>query len=255
MEESGSGPALLLVHGLGGPLMWQRVLGPLSADFRVISIHLPGFGESDAPDVPFRLDDHARFLLRALDELQIPRATLMGTSLGGEIAANAALIDPGRVERLILVNTTGFRRGGRLAPALLRLTLVRFLLTLLLRSRRIVCLLGGLSFHDRAARPGTLCEEVFEQLSRPGHREAYVEGMRSVVSGSGGMEGTLQLPALLIWGEFDRWARVPDTRFTGVSGRTTIVVPGAGHSLPLEKPAELCAAVRAFATRAPGALS
>src|SRR5882672_8671227 len=45
-REAGSGTPLVLVHGLGGPLMWQRVVEPLSRNFHVIAIDLPGFGES-----------------------------------------------------------------------------------------------------------------------------------------------------------------------------------------------------------------
>src|SRR2546426_10603487 len=45
--EGGMGTPLLLIHGFGGPLMWQRVLGPLSKRFRVMAVDLPGFGDSD----------------------------------------------------------------------------------------------------------------------------------------------------------------------------------------------------------------
>src|SRR5437879_5313082 len=47
LHEGGRGTSLLLIHGLGGPLMWQRVLVPLSKRFRVMAVDLPGFGDSD----------------------------------------------------------------------------------------------------------------------------------------------------------------------------------------------------------------
>jgi pimeloyl-ACP methyl ester carboxylesterase len=248
--ESGTGPALLLVHGLGGPLMWQRIIGPLSAKFRVINLHLPGFGESDPPPSPFTADDYARFLLRALDALKIRRATLVGTSYGGEIAVRCAGLDAQRVERLILINSTGFGQPGSAAAALLRSGSVRYLVAQLLRSRWLLCLLSGLSFHNRSARPPTLCDEVFQQLSRPGHREAWVEGMRAVVSGAGRIAQKLRTPALVIWGEADRMVRRGD--HPDSPQITTLVVAGAGHSLPLEKPVELCEAMRAFTQRTTG---
>jgi pimeloyl-ACP methyl ester carboxylesterase len=249
VEESGQGPVLLLVHGLGGPLMWQRITATLSAAFRVINLHLPGFGESDPPPRPFAAGDYAKFLLKALDMLSIESATVAGTSYGGEIASRLAILaGGGRVERLILVNSTGFGQYRGAAALAMRSRLFIRLLAWSLGSRRLVCLLGSLSFHDRSSRPPDLCDNFFDQLSRPGHREAWINGMREVFTGSGSTARLLgRTPALLVWGEFDRMVRHRDPCSTGAPLATTIVIPGAGHSLPLEKPDELCSAIRDFA--------
>src|SRR6267143_2150150 len=97
--EGGAGPPLLLIHGLGGPLMWQRVLGPLSKRFRVMAVDLPGFGESDparpaprdrrgARDDPFKED--GEFLFEVTEQMEVRNAIVCGISWGGQHAVRLA---------------------------------------------------------------------------------------------------------------------------------------------------------------------
>jgi pimeloyl-ACP methyl ester carboxylesterase len=249
IDASGTGPPLLLVHGLGGPLMWQRVIGPLSADFRVINLHLPGFGESDPSPTPFTTEDAARFLIRVLDELRILRVTLVGISYGGAIAACCASMAAERIERLILINSTGFSAHGCLLKALFRRRVFRLLLSLLLRSERLLCLMGGRSFHNRTNRPAELCKEFSRQLRRAGHREAWIWGMCDVVSGEDGATVSAvrraAVPTLVLWGKEDRVVKQGAGSWNEELGALaeTRVLAGAGHSLPLEVPGELRSAI------------
>src|SRR5579862_3978918 len=73
ISRLGAGKPLVLVHGLGGPLMWQRVVVPLAQSFDIITIDLPGFGESDSPTHNFSTQEYADFLLATLDRLDIQR--------------------------------------------------------------------------------------------------------------------------------------------------------------------------------------
>jgi pimeloyl-ACP methyl ester carboxylesterase len=99
-------PPLVLVHGfLASNFIWRDVLVPLAgAGFHVIAPDLVGFGFSDKPaDGEYTIAAQALMIMRLLDELQIERATLVGSSYGGAVSTVAALDYPERVARLVLV--------------------------------------------------------------------------------------------------------------------------------------------------------
>ena len=141
--ETGEGPPLLLVHGIGASLhAWRFVLRPLSKAHRAIALDLPGFGKSDAPaDSDFSLDAQSRRAFKVLDALGIDQAGLVGSSMGGAIALWMQKLDAGRAPkvaalapaidpRLVPRGLRRFRRAGRafgraLGPRSMRLILGR----------------------------------------------------------------------------------------------------------------------------------
>ena len=110
---AGAGPAVVLVHGLGATLsVWNENVPALAQDHAVYAMDLPGHGWSDKPDdIAYDPVSGARFLVRFMDALGIPRATLVGNSGGGLIAALCALDYPERVDRLVLVDPAGLGRS------------------------------------------------------------------------------------------------------------------------------------------------
>src|ERR1051325_10630681 len=107
--DVGTGPVVVLLHGLGGNSSnWAFNFAALSAKYRVIAPDQVGFGRSDKPLINYRVGTYVDFLDKFLDELKVERATLVGNSMGGWIAAAYTLKYPGRVERLVLVDAAGF---------------------------------------------------------------------------------------------------------------------------------------------------
>ncbi|HEV2912733.1 MAG TPA: alpha/beta hydrolase [Pyrinomonadaceae bacterium] len=108
-QEAGpkDAPPVLLIHGFcASNLVWSDVLLPIAgAGLRVIAPDLVGFGFSEKPrDGEYTIDAQARMITGLMDELGIERATLVGSSYGGAVAATCALDAPDRVERLVLVD-------------------------------------------------------------------------------------------------------------------------------------------------------
>lgn len=105
--EAGIGPAIVMIHGFGGQTFSFRYqMAELARDHRCLAIDLKGFGYSERPeDGDYSLVEQARLVLRALDELGIDKAVLIGHSMGGEVVARAAELAPERVEKLVLVAT------------------------------------------------------------------------------------------------------------------------------------------------------
>src|SRR3712207_3121850 len=115
--RAGSGPALLLLHGIGNNCQtWAGVIDRLAESHTVIAPDLLGHGDSDKPRGDYSIGAHANGLRDLLTVLDVERATVVGHSLGGGIALQFAYQFPERCERLALVGSGGL--GPELSPAL-----------------------------------------------------------------------------------------------------------------------------------------
>jgi pimeloyl-ACP methyl ester carboxylesterase len=104
-EYGGSGPLILLVHGLGGSTENWDVAGPLlTASGRVLAIDLIGFGDSEPGDRRPSVDDNAQLVAEVIQVFGYDAATLVGNSMGGLISMITAVEHATRVDRLVLVN-------------------------------------------------------------------------------------------------------------------------------------------------------
>jgi len=101
---AGRGPAVVLLHGLGGfAESWRHNVEALAARATVYAVDLPGFGASAKPRAPYSLAFFARALYAFLEGVGVSHVSLAGHSLGGAIAVTYALTHPARVERLALL--------------------------------------------------------------------------------------------------------------------------------------------------------
>ncbi len=105
-----TGSPVVLLHGGGidsATLSWELLIGPLGESHRVFAPDLPGYGQSDKPDVQYNTDFYVDFLAHFLDALQLPKVSLVGLSMGGGIALGFTLRFPERVEKLVPVDPYG----------------------------------------------------------------------------------------------------------------------------------------------------
>jgi 3-oxoadipate enol-lactonase len=99
-EVHGAGPALTLIHeGIADRRMWRETLPALMGDFTVVTYDQRGFGDSSLPSGPATYVDDLRALL---DHVGVDRTRLVGASLGGRVALELALLQPERVDGLVL---------------------------------------------------------------------------------------------------------------------------------------------------------
>ncbi len=97
-------PHLLMLHGLGDEAdTWRHVFHPLAEHHHTLAMDLPGFGRSDQPDVAYTPQFMLDSILGFMDQLDIGKTILMGSSLGGILAQGLAVSHPNRVAGLILV--------------------------------------------------------------------------------------------------------------------------------------------------------
>ncbi len=112
VRQAGRGRPLLVLHPEFGADLWSPYHDDLAARFRVIAPDHPGFGKSDRPDWLDHVDDLVFHYLDLLDALAIERVSIVGTSLGGWIAAAFAVAHPERLDRLVLAAPAGIKVDG-----------------------------------------------------------------------------------------------------------------------------------------------
>src|SRR6201992_4474586 len=107
-RSAGSGPALLLIHGIGdNSTTWNGIQAKLAQRFTVIAPDLLGHGKSDKPRADYSAAAYANGMRDLLSVLDIERVTIVGHSLGGGVAMQFAYQFPQLVERLVLIGAGG----------------------------------------------------------------------------------------------------------------------------------------------------
>jgi len=86
---------------------WGKNFDELAKQFHVIALDLPGFGNSDKPNLKYKVEDFTRYLTGFMDAKKIGQADLVGLDIGGMIALDFVLTHPERVNKLVLINTEG----------------------------------------------------------------------------------------------------------------------------------------------------
>ena len=248
---------LLLLHGTGASLhTWDGWAAALTPRRRVIRIDLPGFGltgpfsGSYAAD-DYRGDTYARFVLDLLDALRIPRASIGGNSLGGEVAWRAVSLAPQRFDRLILVDATGYASVPDELPIGLQLARIPLLNRLgeHLLPRAVVAASLRSVYGDPSRISEALVERYFELALREGNRRALRLRMQQLEMGAHAERiKTLSLPTLVLWGGRDRLVP-PSTaeRFASdFRGAQRVMFDTLGHVPQEEDPTRTVAAVARF---------
>lgn len=115
-------PALVLVHGIGmGAQYFANLAEELSTYARVVSVELPGFGESPTPDERLTLVEMGHILSRALRQYGLSSVNLIGHSMGTQVVVEAALADPKLVSELVLIAPTVNRHERNVSKQALRM--------------------------------------------------------------------------------------------------------------------------------------
>jgi pimeloyl-ACP methyl ester carboxylesterase len=257
--EAGTGPVLLLIHGMAGNFEnWQAVIEPLARGHTVIAPDLPGHGESAPGGGDYSLGALAAGLRDLLLALGHESATLVGHSLGGGIAMQFTYQFPEMVERLVLVSSGGL--GPEVSPILRAAALPGadlFIAATAGVGQRAGAVLGrGLA--TVGMRPNADVAEVargYASLADPERRSAFLATLRSVV-GTGGQRVDAgdrlyladALPVLIVWGARDPIipAHHGEHAHQTLPGSRLEVFEGVGHLPQLEAPGRFIAVLERF---------
>jgi pimeloyl-ACP methyl ester carboxylesterase len=248
--DPGDRPLVLLHGGIidAAGVSWGAVLEPLARQFRVVAPDLLGYGRSAKPDVTYSLDTHVDVVGSFVETVGLDDPAVAGISMGGGVALGLALRSPGRVDRLVLIDSYGLGRelaNGALTRLLSKQGVTNKLaIALMRRSRGFTKASLGNIVHDTDRLSADAVDAVWTEVKRPGVGKAF----RSFRAAEVGPEGYrtdftdrldgLDVPTLLCHGEHDevfpnRWseraaARLPQGEFH--------LLDDCAHWAPRERP-------------------
>ncbi len=248
--EQGTGPAVVLLHGLGASLYtWREVIGPVAAaGFHVVAFDNRGFGSSDKPKSGYSAAAYATLTVDLLDSLRLNDVVLVGHSMGGEIAALATLRAPQKVRGLVLIDAAGLGTHMPLLTRLARAPLV---------GRTIAGFRGrsgtAATLRSTFGDPSRVTEAEVDQYYAPVAEPDFSHTMAGVArefdfEALKGHLDSIAVPTLVLWGSRDIWIPpgVGERMALALPRAALVMVPGAGHDLPDEAPAALTRHLIAF---------
>ena len=250
-REKGEGYPVFLLHGYTGNLRnWALQVPVISREFRMVSIDQRGHGHSDKPTQPedYSLELMAEDACGLLEHLGIAECYVVGHSMGGAIAQNLALAHPDKVRALVLMDTWSEvprGRGIEERAHLLQIAEAQGLPAVFDEQLRANPMADQLR-----AQPVLL--EVWRQQFLMTSREAYLYAARGMVAGQSILDKleSIEVPTLVVCGENDDPFMGPCRRIhERIPGSEFVIIPGAGHTPQIEKPADFNHALTGFLSR------
>lgn len=246
---AGSGPVLLLIHGIAGSsAAWREVMPTLAERFTVIAPDLIGHGHSAKPMGDYSLGAYASGMRDLLGALGVERASIVGQSFGGGVALQLAYQHPECCERLVLVDSGGLGREVSWMLRFMTLPGSEYLMPILFPSfvrergnelsRRL---------HRQGVRLGRVAEmwNAYASLTESANRHAFVRTLRGVIDPSGQTVSAndrlylaAQMPTLIVWGAQDTIIPVSHaySAHQAIPGSKLVVIDDAGHFPHVETP-------------------
>ncbi len=250
--EAGQGPPVILLHGLGGDgSRWGPNIGPLAKDFHVFALDQIGFGQSDKPLANYHTGMLADFLAGFIEAVHLPKASLVGNSMGASVALYMAVHHPALVDKIVLADGGGYRSPGPAAP--------RREPTAADRHRRQIQNsvthaetreFFRIMFHNKNLVTDEMVDAQLPMRLRSAFtisriQEAGEKGIGSLTEAE--VRG-VAAPTLIVWGKYDELANPAgaDRLERAIPGARKVMVDDCGHMPQLEKADEFNRLVREF---------
>jgi 2-hydroxy-6-oxonona-2,4-dienedioate hydrolase len=247
--EAGRGAPVVLLHGLGGDgSRWRPNIEPLARDFHVFALDQIGFGESDKPLANYHTGMLAEFLVDFLKAVNVPKASLVGNSMGAGVALYTAVHYPQVVDRIVLADGGGFRSasGAAAPPATADALRRRQLQNSVTReeTREFFKIL----FHDKSLVTDKMVDEQLALRLRAAFTITKMQEAGDRGSLTEQEVRAVKAPTLILWGKYDELANPAgaDRLERTIPGSQKIVIDNCGHMPQLECSGEFNRLVRDF---------
>ena len=241
---------ILFIHGLGSSAdRWLDIPDAISMYYHTMAVDLIGFGGSDKPtDVNYTIEQFSEFILEFMEKIGLSgddrKITLVGHSLGGYIAVDFAIRNKGLIEKLVLIDTSGFLKG----PTPL---LEQYLKVAKYPSYDSVKNV----FEQMMAQPWKVLPVIINifitRINSPGAKypfeSAYQNSTTTQIDLSR-LKSIEDIPTLIIWGKYDNLIPIEHSKpFKQVFKNYRVeIIEDAGHTPFAEKPAIICEILHSF---------
>jgi pimeloyl-ACP methyl ester carboxylesterase len=255
--EMGEGPPVVFIHGLSGCWQnWLENIPHLARRHRVIAPDLAGFGESELPQEEISIPGYGRFVDAFLGEIGIERAALVGNSMGGFIAAEAAISHPGRVEKLVLVSAAGLIRVGNRRQAIIEhaARLLHPATAAVLARREYLVKRPKLRrriLYGIVRYPGRIAPELVYEVASGAGKPGFFDALTAIAKYDfRDRLPAISAPTLIVWGRNDWIVPVAGAYEYErlIPGARRVIFEDTGHLPMLERPARFNQLVEEFLT-------
>ncbi len=255
-ESSGSGPAIVMLHGWGANIFaWHRLVTPLASRFRTIAIDLKGFGASPKPDDgAYSIFDQADRVLDLIRDLELDSFVLAGHSYGGAVSLAVAL-HPARtqsIKGLILIGAASYPQDMPPALKIMQTPVLAHIgLNMLGPEYQVRAMLGQLVL-DKQIITDEMVTQYARPLNDPLARKALTETLRQMrppdIDRFCERYRQIDCPALLIWGREDRIVplEIGEKLAAALPISSLNVLERCGHIPQEEKPTEVLSLISRF---------
>jgi len=245
--EAGSGPNVILLHGLGGDSSnWALTVPALASKYHVWAPDQIGFGASDKPLINYRVATLVDFLEGFCKKTGIDKAAVVGNSLGGWTAMAFALAHPERMEKLVLVDSAGYSFAK--SPIKPTRQMLAGLNPSTVDGAKAVL---GLIFANKSLVTQANAEMLFADHMRKNDGYTIDQFIDAILRGDDVLDGKLggiKVPTLVLWGRGDQLtALASGEQFAkDIAGAQLTVLDGCGHVPQMECAAPFNAALTKF---------
>lgn len=244
---------IVLIHGTGSSLhTFDAWTEQLKEDFRVIRMDLPAYGLTGPfPHRNYSMDNYSQFIQDFLSELGITKCVIGGNSLGGGIAWNYTVQYPYMVDKLILIDASGYPMTSTSVPIafkMARIPVIKNIFTFI--TPRSVAK-GSVEnvYADKSKVTEELVDRYFELTLREGNRQAFVDRLSMPLESSDYSRiSSIQQPTLILWGDKDELIS-PESAYRfqeDLPNDTLVILKDVGHVPMEESPDESLEAVLNF---------
>ncbi len=239
-EGKGSIP-VVLIHGTGSSLhTFEEWTTQLKEDHRVVRMDLPGYGLTGPfIDRNYSMEHYAHFIAEFLKALGIKKCVVGGNSLGGNIAWRFTAEYPEMVEKLILIDASGYPLKAKSVPLAFKVAktpVVRNLFTYITPKSVARSSVKNV-YADKSKVSEALVDRYFELTLREGNRQAFIDRLNTPLDTTSYKRiRSIQKPTLIIWGDQDELIPVEAAyRFhDDLPADTLVILKDTGH-VPMEE--------------------
>lgn len=252
-QEFGQGDTVLIVPGLGTSIdFWQLNIPVLARSFHVVAVDPPGFGKSDKPDAGYELSWMNSKIIAFMDARGIDRVSVIGGSMGGHLALLLALDHPDRVDKLVMMGSTGDwpPPGPLLRPGLKGLWNERIVNDYLRGHWPAI-------FQKMVLHPNEMTQRLlrYQMALRADYDRFWPEGrasaraIRSIFfSSCRDRLAEVRVPVLLVWGQSDQIHTPEHARFMHqrIPNSSLVILANSGHEAMIDQTEKFNDAVVSF---------
>ncbi|HEX7064025.1 MAG TPA: alpha/beta hydrolase [Bacillales bacterium] len=242
---------LILIHGyLSSTFSFRQLIPLLTQTYTVAALDLPGFGESEkSRKFTYSMKNYGKLVLSFMIKAGIGKATLVGHSMGGQVALQAAKQTPEKVKKLVLLASSGYLKPfNRWLVSASYLPFFSWIVRREFEKRDSKEILREVVYD-----PAMIDQSMIDGYTKPMKVKAFYRSLIGLLRGHGGdltteELKTVQTPSLLIWGREDRIVplKVGERLVQDLPDASLTVYDNTGHLLPEEKPEEVCRDIQAF---------